>query len=201
MSDQPAEPVKPKREYKRKTAFQRIRVSYRPQTVESVAEALWKFRGNLSAVARHHGCDRSSTVEFMDRHKEILVPIRLQAQQQSIDKIEYNLYEEAENGDHWAIEKVLTAKARDRGYGNQVAVTGPINEDGTAAPLIQILLPDNFRGPIRPEVREAIEDGTANESRIDSPNYQADERAADDSAIPVDVGDSTGAQAATGADG
>lgn len=127
----------------------RFRATYKVLTEENVAEGLKRYRGNQSAVARSLGVTSAAVSRFvLDRPhlREIAEAARMEV----IDRVEYNLFLDAEAGDRWAMDKVLNSLARGRGYGHQVALTGPTNPDGTAGPVaIQIVLPDNFRGPVR----------------------------------------------------
>jgi hypothetical protein len=104
----------------------------RKLTVEDVAAAIGLYRGNISAVARQCGVDRTSVIEFIEKRpamQKLLADVRTGM----IDDAESSLYRSVVKGELGAIKYYLNCHAKDRGYGESLTVEGGMDHRHSGA--------------------------------------------------------------------
>lgn len=89
--------------------------------VERVAEQLMITRGNMAAVARAFGVDRSAVWKFVQRH-EHLKKVCDEAKQIMLDTAESSLFKAIDEGEGWAVCFYLKTQGKSRGYVQTVTV-------------------------------------------------------------------------------
>lgn len=89
----------------------------RPPLLDPVAVAaeLTRTRGNVAAVARAFGVDRTSVRDLIER-TPALQQVCKDEREGMKDAVESVLYEQAEAGEAWAVCFFLKTQAKDRGY-------------------------------------------------------------------------------------
>lgn len=93
-------------------------------TVEIVVKALRATGGVRAHAAEALGVDRSAITNFISRHPEVL-PVLDEIEEELNDVAESGLMTAIRSGDVTAIKFRLDRKARNRGYGRNLEVTGP----------------------------------------------------------------------------
>jgi hypothetical protein len=98
-------------------------------TVEIVAEALLKYRGNMAAVGRVYGVSRQAVRSFVESHPQPLKQIRIDAVESLCDDVESALYNRAINGDTSACIFILKTLGRKRGWAEECPIHNITTED------------------------------------------------------------------------
>lgn len=116
-------------------AMREVDTSEIPQDVdelhpELLEQALYAFKGNVSAIARHLGRRRSVIDEYINTKPDLKV-VRDDIRAGSVDKAETNIYDAVEKGDLGASFYILNTLGKDRGYTARSELTGP---NGDAIP-------------------------------------------------------------------
>jgi len=99
--------------------------------VAQVLEAVKDSAGIVSNVARKLGCDWHTARRYIDEYATAQAAFDGETQRVN-DLAEVKLIEQIQAGEQWAVKYRLSCKARDRGYGEAVQVSGP---GGKAVPV------------------------------------------------------------------
>lgn len=92
-------------------------------TVESIAEQIRHWSGNLAAVALFFGVHRHTISNKIKQHKS-LQEVLSEARETMKDHVESKLYDNALKGDTTAVIFFLKTQAKDRGYVERHELTG-----------------------------------------------------------------------------
>jgi hypothetical protein len=84
-------------------------------TVDEVERRLRKHDGNMAAVARTYGVNRSTVKRFVDAHPSLLA-VCADCREALKDTAEKSLQAAVKKGEAWAVCFFLKCQAKDRGY-------------------------------------------------------------------------------------
>jgi hypothetical protein len=93
-------------------------------TVESAAAQIVRFRGNLSAVARHFGIARQSVQGYVAAHADELAGVVADAREARLDEAEDALGDAVRAREAWAVCFTLKTLGKSRGYVERQEITG-----------------------------------------------------------------------------
>ena len=91
-------------------------------------------------AAKRLGCEAQTIYNYRDRYPAVRAEMEQQDGEVN-DAAEMKLYQAIMAGESWAVQFRLRTKARNRGYGDAVELTG-----GVATSNVTIYIPDNGRG-------------------------------------------------------
>jgi hypothetical protein len=121
------------------------RRKYHVQTVELTGRLIRETWGNLSAVARILGVNRSAVTDFVDKHPELVAVIK-EAREVTVDCCEWQFRDALFDREAWAIKLGLETLGKHRGWVRGVQIGGPQQPDGSLSPIpVTIILPQNGR--------------------------------------------------------
>lgn len=78
-------------------------------------EALPGSHGVQAVIARKLNLDRSTITKFLNKHPDMR-NLCVQEREKIIDVAENRLFKAADNGEKWAVDKILSTIGKDRGY-------------------------------------------------------------------------------------
>lgn len=112
----------------------------RRYTQQQVIAALRETKGMIYLTAKRLGCTAQTIYNYRDRYPAVRAEMEQQDGEVN-DAAEMKLYQAIMAGESWAVQFRLRTKARNRGYGDAVELTG-----GVATSNVTIYIPDNGRG-------------------------------------------------------
>lgn len=153
---------------RRKQKIVRIRRRrYSVLTVESLAEAIRHYAGNILLIAEGFRITREAVYKFINHHPE-LKDVLKEAREVMVDECESGFRNAVKREEGWAISLGLQTIGKHRGWQKGVILGGGQDAQGQFTP-VQITLPDNGRDPPDPQqlaierleaITEGGEDGT-----------------------------------------
>ena len=90
---------------------------------KAVQAKLKELNGNMAAVGRHFGVDRSTVLRFCANRPK-LQQVMVDCRESRIDVAESALDRAVLNGEGWAIGLTLKTLGKGRGYGDSLELTG-----------------------------------------------------------------------------
>lgn len=84
-------------------------------TKEKVKKAILGTGGVITSIANKCGVARISLYKFLEKHQEFKELLK-QEREKIIDVAENRLFKANEEGQKWAVEKILSTLGKDRGY-------------------------------------------------------------------------------------
>lgn len=84
-------------------------------SIKKFKESLPGSHGVQAIIARKCEVDRSTITLFLDKHPK-MKELCLAEREKIIDVAENRLFKAADNGDKWAVDKILSTIGKNRGY-------------------------------------------------------------------------------------
>jgi hypothetical protein len=134
-------------------------------TVETLAEAIRHYAGNMSMIAESFRICRQTVWLYIKEHPE-LEPVLKEAREVMVDECESGFRNAVKREEGWAVSLGLQTIGKHRGWQKGMLIGGGQDAQGQFTP-VQITLPDNGRDPPDPqqltmERLEAITEGEEN---------------------------------------
>ena len=96
-------------------------------TTENIKQKIYDLKGNVSAVARSFGCERSTIYAKIDKSNTLKKALS-DSRETMLDNVESKLYQNAMSGDTTALIFISKTLGKSRGYVERQEVTGADGE-------------------------------------------------------------------------
>lgn len=90
---------------------------------QDLADAIHKYNGNISAIARAFGVTRSAIYDYLEKRPE-LKQIVDEERETILDDVESELFKQAKRGNLTALIFFLKTQGKKRGYVERSEITG-----------------------------------------------------------------------------
>ncbi|MEP6445221.1 MAG: hypothetical protein ABJ034_10115 [Hyphomicrobiales bacterium] len=136
----------------------------RKLTIAAAEQALREAHGMITHAARFAGCHYETMRKFVDEHPSLLKLLE-EIELEKLDDAEIAVVKLLEENDPATVRWFLGCKGRDRGYGNQTAVTGagggPVQHQVSELPKVQSMTNEQLEAYVAYQKAMLSDDKTA----------------------------------------